>query len=106
MNKLKLIYSSILASIVSVTFVTVVTIWAELSKPLKDWLVGVFGHHWVTKGFLSLAIYIVVGIVFYFAIKEANNKKINKSVIILICSTVAGGLAIFGFYALHYFGAF
>lgn len=106
MNKLKLIYSSAVASLFSVVFITVITIWAERSKPLKDWLAGVSGHHWVTKGLFSLAIYIIVCTAFYFAIKEVNNKKINKSIIMLICGTIAGGLAIFGFYTLHYFGIF
>ena len=102
MNKLKLIYSSVVASLFSVIFITVITIWAERSKPLKDWLAGVSGHHWVTKGIFSLAIYIVAGIVTYFLVKEIGNNKINKLIMLLIWATILGIFAILGFYSMHY----
>jgi len=102
MNKLKLIYSSVVASLFSVAFVTVITIWAERSKPLKDWLAGVSGHHWVTKGIFSLAIYIVAGIVTDFLVKEIGNNKINKLIMLLIWATILGIFAILGFYSMHY----
>lgn len=103
-DKLKLIYSSAIASVFSVAFVTVITIWAELSKPLKGWLKSVLGHHWVAKGVFSLVVYFIIGALVYFLVKKVDSKKVNKSIVILIWSTVLGMLLIFGFYWLHYLG--
>ena len=103
MKKLKLVYSSILASVVSITFITVVTIWAEVSKPLKDWLQGITGHHWVTKSVFSLVVYLTATAVFYFLTKQVDGRKVHRLLIGLIFVTILGIIAIFAFYTLHYF---
>lgn len=106
MNKLKLIYSSVLAAIVSVIFVTVITIWAELSEPLKNWLKSTTGHHWTTKSIFSFTIYILVGAVVYFLTRQADSVKVRKFIVFLIITTILGVIAILGFFSLHYFKLF
>ena|SRR3989338_262501 len=106
MNKLKLIYSSSVSSIVTVFFITAVTLSAELSPALKNWLAGVTGHHWVTKGIFSLIIYLLLLALLYFSTKRVNGAMVNNLITVLIFSTLMGIVAILSFYTLHFLKVF
>ena len=106
MGKVKLIYSSAVAAIVSVTFTVVVTIWGELSVSLKNWLADFSGHHWTTKSIFSVLIYFAVWGLIYFYSGAVSVKTVRKSLVSLIIFSVAGVLAIFLFFTAHYFKIF
>ena len=106
MGKVKLIYSSAVAAIVSVTFTVVVTIWGELSTPLKEWLADFSGHHWTTKSIFSVLIYFAAWGLLYFYSGSVSAKTVRKSLISLVIFSVAGILAILLFFTAHYFTIF
>lgn len=92
------------ATIKTIWLVVIMTIWSEMNKPFKEFLAGITGHHWVTKGVFSVFFFVLI----YLILKEVyKNKKdefdIKKETMYLIGSTVLGGLAIFIFYIWHYF---
>lgn len=102
MQKLRIIVASSIASIASIAFVTVITIWAELSEPLKESLKALTGHHWVTK---SVSMIIVYALVFAAAYAIDGNIKPEagvKALRSLIWAVVLGTFAIFAFFAWHY----
>ena len=105
-NKQKLVYASSLSAIASIIFVIVITIWAEESAPLKVWLAGLMGHHWVSKSVLSLAIYIVLLKIFYFIPKEMNGETIKKYLNVLTLTAFLGTGAILLYYTSHFLGWF
>lgn len=98
---LKLAYSSSIAATLAIIFITALTIWAELSPPLKDSLTAITGHHWVTKSVLTMAVYAVGFIVFYYAF-GANAPRVRRAVITLIVISwlATAGLVVFFFW--HY----
>lgn len=99
---MKLILSSTIASVVSILFVTIITIWGESSPPLKDFLKGLTGHHWVTKSVGVILIYIAVMAFIYFVFPKINSQIVAKKIMNLVLVTILGTLAILAFFVWHF----
>jgi len=106
MSKQKLILSSAYAAIITNVFVVVITVWGELSTPLKDWLKNFTGHHWTSKSILSVLLYAVATILFYFIFRDPNETRIRKSLILLFVSLLLSIAAITLFFTGHHFQLF
>ncbi|MDP3953644.1 MAG: hypothetical protein Q8P99_02390 [bacterium] len=104
MDKLKLIISSAYASILTIFLVVVITIWAEMFAPLKDWLADFSGHHWVSKSILSVLVYAVATVVLYATLRKPNPTSAPKIIRNLLVLTAIGVLAITAFYTGHHLG--
>ncbi len=92
--KIKRTNSFILATIATVIFITLITIFAELLPALKEWLKSMFGHHWIGKGVLSIVLW---GIIAFVPVKFVIKPK-QFALIMLVNS-----LLIILFYVIHYF---
>ena len=90
----------------SALFVVVVTIWAEKSPPLKNWLAEWSGHHWVSKSIFSLLIYFSGLFLFYYVPKQVDGNVVRKYLNALLATTFLSALAIFAFYTGHHLGVF
>lgn len=90
------------ASLYSVWFVVVITMAAEFSPGLKNWLKSLTGHHWVSKSWLTIAVFILMFCVYYFMSGDASENKIQKRLMRLNVSIILGVLLILGFYLWHY----
>ena len=104
MNKPKLIYASALSAAVTALFVTVLTIVAELNPALKDWLKNLSGHHWTSKSWLSLGLYVVSFALCYAIKHNVDARKVGMSLNLAIWSAVLGIIAILLFFTAHNFG--
>jgi len=85
----------------AIWFVVVATIAAESYAPVKDFLTGLTGHHWTAKGIIALVVFFLTAFVFS---KKEDPDDLTGLVIGVIISALAGALAIFGFYMLHFHG--
>ncbi|MBI4692333.1 MAG: hypothetical protein HY773_02780 [Candidatus Terrybacteria bacterium] len=85
----------------TIGLITVMTIWGELSKPFKDFLVGITGHHWTAKGVFSLVFFILV--YFIFSKLSDDSLDIKRETYYVVGTAILGGLAIFIFYLWHFF---
>src|SRR3989344_3615499 len=103
MNKLKSIYSSAYSSIVTILAVAVITISAELSAPFKNWLAGFTGHHWITKSYVSLIIFVLFYIIFSATKKSPSDCETQKALFVLQIFAILCIVAIFGFYFYEFF---
>ena len=106
MKKEKLIYASAIASVLSIVFVAILTIWADLNAPLKDYLKSLSGHHWVTKSYGIVLVYFGAVLLFLVLPKEIGKKTLQRSLIWLFLFTLGGTLAVSGFYVLHFLKVF
>ena len=95
---LKIIYSTAIGAIAVVIFITFITINAELYLPIKDWLKNTFSHHWIGKGILSLAIFMIVGLLVWFLPVQQDEERTRKILMLLNWLLILGSLAIFGFF--------
>jgi hypothetical protein len=103
MNKVKMIISSVYATILTVTFVVGITIWAELSAPLKDWLKDFSGHHWVSKSILSVLIYIIATALFYKLVHdESSGSFLQRWLSRLLLAVILGTFILTAFYTGHH----
>lgn len=104
LNKSKLILASTYSAILTIIFIVIITIWAEESAPLKDWLKNFSGHHWTTKSIFSLILFAASGFLVYLSPMAVSDKKISSSVKFTIISTLLGCLALTLYYTAHHLG--
>lgn len=103
MNKLKSIYASACAAALTIVAVVAMTIGAELSAPFKGWLAGFTGHHWVTKSWASVLIFVAFFCIFRVMKKSPDESQTGKALVLLEVAAVLGFLAILGFYSYEFF---
>ena len=106
MNKPKIIVSSAYAAIITIIFVVVITIWAELSVPLKDWLKNFAGHHWTSKSIFSALLYAVAAAVLYLLPLKHVDGRLKKTLVFLLVFTILGTVILALFFTGHHFQLF
>ena len=102
MNKLRLIYASSWAATLAIVFATVIIIWAELQAPLKTWLKSITGHHWTTKSWFTIGLYVALLLLIYAFKREPTDTQVRGGIKRLSIIAVLGALALFIFFAWHY----
>lgn len=90
--------ASLHAAAVTVLFVTLVTVVADLQPPLKDWLKNTFSHHWVGKGWLSAGLFVLLTLWLSFMPTQVDGMKIRKAAWTAFWSALAGTVVLFGFF--------
>ncbi|OIP57291.1 MAG: hypothetical protein COX79_05265 [Candidatus Levybacteria bacterium CG_4_10_14_0_2_um_filter_36_16] len=103
MNKQKLIISSAYAAIITIAFVVIITIWAELSVPLKDWLKNFSGHHWTSKSIFAIDLYAISTAMFYLLPQKHPEGFLRRSLNSLFVVTLLGVVIITLFFTAHNF---
>ena len=93
-----------LATIIAIVNVVVMTIVSESSVAFKDFLTGLTGHHWVSKGVITVGIFIFIWLVSALGLKEDPQKTKFWSLMVTGI-TVVGIIVIFAFYTNHYLSA-
>jgi hypothetical protein len=101
MLKLNTVRASATATSWVVWLVVIVTIWAEMAPGLKNWLAGLTGHHWVTKGWVSIIAYVLLLAAFRAFRAEPDEAATSRSMFWANASCVGGLLALLAFYYRH-----
>lgn len=89
-----------LSSTLVIWFIVALTLGSEVSKPFKTFLAGMTGHHWVTKGVLSLVLFFLL--YFIFAKTTEDSHEAAGGIYAVVLSAITGGLIIFGFFVWHF----
>ncbi|TSC81910.1 MAG: hypothetical protein G01um101420_693 [Parcubacteria group bacterium Gr01-1014_20] len=95
----KNITALIYATLGTIWFTVLVTIWAEFSEPFKNSLKAVTGHHWTTKSIFAVILFFLLYFVF---LKTKESTNIKKSINFVLLNTILGGLALFIFFIWHF----
>lgn len=98
MTNNKKIYAFILGAIISIIFVTIITILADLYLPLKDFLKAVFAHHWIGKGILAIAIFLIAALLINLTSYNIDDKKILKRLSTLLWISIISSLILMLFF--------
>jgi len=104
MNKPRLIFASALAAIITIVFVVTITVWADLSIPLKNWLKSFSGHHWTSKSIFSALLYMATTVIFYWSFRNQSEIVLRRLLVFLLVFIVLGVLSITAFYTGHHLG--
>ena len=103
-KKLRLISSVISSSILTIVFVTAVTIGGELYAPLKNWLASTFTHHWLGKSVLTAGLFVVVTSILAVIPRETSTTfSLGRRIQRLNLITVVATLVLIGFFIYHYY---
>lgn len=103
MNKLRKIYASAYSAALSIVVVVVMTLGAELSPGFKSWLAGFTGHHWVTKSWIAVILFVLGFGVFSLLKKDVSDVQARRAVVLLNVVSVLGFLTILLFYCYEFF---
>lgn len=95
-RNVKIATSIFYAAAITAVFIAAITIFGELYAPLKDWLKTAFSHHWIGKGVLSAALFVVLSIIFLF--KTRSDNSLLRSAKTAFWFSIASSLAILIFY--------
>ena len=93
-----------LASMVAIVAIVAMTLGAELSGGFKGALTDLAGHHWISKGLLSLGIFLIVWLASALGLKEEPRKVKAWTLAVVIVSLLGMGV-IFLFYLSHFLTA-
>ena len=85
-----------ISTILTFIWIVFLTIYSELNSAFKDFLKNMFGHHWVTKGILSLVFFFLAYFILNKIIK--GDKNISKQINLVVITAIIGCLAIFLFF--------
>lgn len=97
------LYAFALSASVTVLFIAVITIWADLYAPLKDSLKNMFTHHWIGKSVLSAALFLILGGVIGLMTSKVDENKIASALWWLVGCAIVSTLAIWIFYLIETF---
>lgn len=104
-KQIKLLHSAICAAAVTAIFIAVITLYAEFSAPLKDWLKTIFTHHWLGKSALSVILFIAVTFFGYFFPLKTDAETIRKRIFLLFWVSLASAFIIIVFFGYEAFFA-
>lgn len=104
-KQIKLLHSAICAAAVTAVFIAAITVSAEFSPSLKDWLKTVFSHHWLGKSALSIALFIAVTFFGYFLPLKTDTDTMRKRILLLFWVSLASALTIIIFFGYEAFFA-
>lgn len=104
-KRTKLLHSAICAAAVTAVFIAAITVSAEFSVPLKDWLKTVFTHHWLGKSALSIVLFIAVTFFGYFLPLKTDADTIRKRMLLLFWVSLISALIIIVFFGYEAFFA-
>lgn len=97
-RSIRILNSFILSGIVTIVFITIITIVGDLHPPLKTWLKTVFSHHWTGKGILASLLFLFVAFLLFLAPFQSDKEKIKNGLFALFWVALICSLTILGFY--------
>lgn len=103
MTTLLNLYASAHAATVSVIFITLVTVYAELSPEFKTWLASLTGHHWISKSWLVLLAFVAFFLVFRLAKSSADDAALRRAVRVLFLVIAVASFILLAFFYIEYF---
>lgn len=98
MKELRLIYAAAVSGIATIIAVTSVTIIAELVLPFKDFLKSLTGHHWITKSWFSLVLFLGLFIIIALIAQTPHSGKVGRALTWLMVVTILASLTLVIFF--------
>lgn len=93
-----------IATIVSIIYIPLITIVAELYAPLKDFLKNIFWHHWLGKSAILVILFIAVTLISgaFLSKHEEDNNRDSRFLTSVFWLSVFSALAVLLFFVIEY----
>ncbi len=85
------------AAVVAMSWIVISTIVADLNRAYWEWLRDIFGHHWLGKGYVAVAMFTIV----FIAVgqtRDQDGRSTNRAITIATWSAVIGTLILLGLF--------
>lgn len=103
MSRLKLAIASARSAILTIIAMTVVIIVSEVSTAFNDFLKSISGHHWRTKSYLTVLLFVVLTLIFRAGLrKDPNETAVVRVLRFLILTTILCVVVVTGFFVYLY----
>ena len=106
MKHLSFAISTLYASVVSICVTVFLTVSAELSPKIKDTLKAWSGHHWRTKSYFVVGVFVVATLLLwgYLKNRQPSERALTRAMLILASVAILGSVILVGFYVEHFVG--
>ena len=104
MDKLKSIYASVYAALVSIIALVAMTVGTEFSPAFKTWLAAFTGHHWESKSWASIIIFAIFFIIFRFTSHTVSPAQTKRALTTLEAFVVLGFVGLLAFFIYLFIG--
>lgn len=101
MNKLTYTFGAVWSAMLTIVGLVVLILVAEASAPTKLWLSTNFSHHWVGKGILATAFFLIASLVIAACIPKKHKVELRDAVLALFWTATIGSIALFIFFLWH-----
>ena len=98
-TNMRALYFSTVLTMILIVFLT---IYSELNEVFKNFLKTLSGHHWVSKGIISLLFFVLCYALLHSRVKE-DDKKLHHEINNTIIIAILGALTILGFFLYEFF---
>lgn len=96
----RILYSGSIAYFIGSIFNAILVILKETNEGVHEWLVSVFGHHWVGHGILTLLVFFIFFGIIYGLMKEGSGEdKYTTISLLIVLGTLLSFIIIIGFFA-------
>lgn len=102
-NKYSIASALLIGLVLSVVFVTFVTIYAEYNANLKNWFATTHGHHWVGKGIWAGIVFVVMTLMSHLTLRQkVGVQAVTRALTAATYMLAFGTALIFAFFIYHY----
>ncbi|OGD90843.1 hypothetical protein A3D81_01750 [Candidatus Curtissbacteria bacterium RIFCSPHIGHO2_02_FULL_40_17] len=91
-----MINATVLSAILTIIYITVITVAGELYPPLKEFLAKNFSHHWIGKSITAILVFVV-----FAGLLLVLKPKIKTAFLLNLLSAISivSALILFSFFA-------
>lgn len=102
MTNAKTLYGFGFSFAVTSVFTALLVVAKETSEPLMSWMKGVSGHHWITHGIVTLALFVALGFLLTAVVaNEVSTRRTTRLIAAMAAAIVVSGAILFGFFVTH-----
>lgn len=98
-KRIKIFQSFTLSAIITILFITAITVVSELLPLFKSFLKSTFTHHWIGKSILSILVFLAGALIFLILPVKSNLSRANLLLQGLVIVVVLSFLVILGFFS-------
>lgn len=101
MSNQNAMYGFGLSTAITSVFTALLVVAKESNEPLMTWMKTTSGHHWITHGIVTLALFVALGLIL--ARFGSSGRSLNPNTLTLVigAAIVASGAITFGFFLAH-----
>lgn len=97
-DRKKVLSAATAGATVTIVFLTLITVMADLQPALKDSLKSAFTHHWIGKGILAVVVFFIVWLTMLAQKRQPDDQRLSAGLMTLTWTAIVGTVILFSFF--------